>query len=196
MGRLGVWIWLAVFCAVLAWSALDPRDYFTWFLEVAPALIALPVLAVTRERFPLTPLVYLLILGHAIILMVGGHYTYAEVPLFEWLKEPLGWQRNNFDKLGHLAQGLVPAMVAREILVRLEVVDGAAWRNFFIVCFALALSAFYELVEWWAALATGDSAEAFLGIQGYTWDTQSDMGYALIGAVSAPLVQSVIESML
>ncbi len=181
---------MAVFCAVLAWSALDPRDYFTWFLEVAPALIALPVLAVTRERFPLTPLVYLLILGHAIILMVGGHYTYAEVPLFEWLKEPLGWQRNNFDKLGHLAQGLVPAMVAREILVRLEVVDGAAWRNFFIVCFALALSAFYELVEWWAALATGDSAEAFLGIQGYTWDTQSDMLYALIGAIAALVLLS------
>ena len=185
-----VWIWLLTFLAVLLWSAVEPKDYFTWFLEVTPALVALPVLVATRRRFPLTPLVYVLILGHAIILMVGGHYTYAEVPLFDWLREPMGWQRNNFDKLGHLAQGLVPAMVAREILVRLGVVNGAAWRNFFIVCFCLALSAFYELVEWWAALATGDSAEAFLGIQGYTWDTQSDMLYALIGTIAALVLLS------
>jgi len=178
-------IWLLIYLGVLAWSAIEPRDYFTWVLEVVPALVALPVLAATRRRFPLTPMVYVLILCHAIILMVGGHYTYAEVPLFDWLREPMGWQRNNFDKLGHLAQGLVPAMVARELLLRLNVVNGSAWRNFFIVCFCLALSAFYELVEWWAALATGDSAEAFLGIQGYTWDTQSDMLYALIGTLVA-----------
>jgi len=178
-------IWLLIYLGVLAWSAIEPRDYFTWFLEVVPALVALPVLAVTRRRFPLTPLVYVLILCHALILMVGGHYTYAEVPLFDWLREPMGWQRNNFDKLGHLAQGLVPAMVARELLLRLNVVNGAGWRTFFIICFCLALSAFYELVEWWAALATGDSAEAFLGIQGYTWDTQSDMLYALVGALVA-----------
>jgi putative membrane protein len=188
-----VWIWLLTFLAVLVWSAIEPRDYFTWFLEVTPALVALPVLIATRRRFPLTPLVYVLILGHAIILMVGGHYTYAEVPLFDWLREPMGWQRNNFDKLGHLAQGLVPAMVAREILVRLAIVNGPAWRNFFIVCFCLALSAFYELVEWWAALATGDSAEAFLGIQGYTWDTQSDMLYALIGTVAALVLLSRVH---
>jgi len=185
-----VWIWLLTFFAVLVWSAIEPRDYFTWFLEVMPALVALPVLIATRRQFPLTPLVYVLILGHAILLMVGGHYTYAEVPLFDWLREPMGWQRNNFDKLGHLAQGLVPALVAREILVRLAVVNGPAWRNFFIVCFCLALSAFYELVEWWAALATGDSAEAFLGIQGYTWDTQSDMLYALIGTIAALVLLS------
>jgi putative membrane protein len=188
-----VGLWLLTFVAVLVWSAIEPRDYFTWFLEVTPALVALPVLIATRRQFPLTPLVYVLILGHAIILMVGGHYTYAEVPLFDWLREPMGWQRNNFDKLGHLAQGLVPAMVAREILVRLAVVNGAAWRDFFIVCFCLAFSAFYELVEWWAALATGDSAEAFLGIQGYTWDTQSDMLYALIGSVAALVLLSRVH---
>jgi len=188
-----VWIWLLTFLGVLAWSAIEPRDYFTWILEVTPALVALPLLVATRRRFPFTPLVYVLILGHAIVLMVGGHYTYAEVPLFDWLREPMGWQRNNFDKLGHLAQGLVPAMVAREILVRLAVVNGAAWRNFFIVCFCLALSAFYELVEWWAALATGDSAEAFLGIQGYTWDTQSDMLYALIGTIAGLVLLSRVH---
>ena len=188
-----VGLWMLTFVAVLVWSAIEPRDYFTWFLEVTPALVALPVLIATRRRFPLTPLVYVLILGHAIILMVGGHYTYAEVPLFDWLREPMGWQRNNFDKLGHLAQGLVPAMVAREVLVRLAVVNGAAWRNFFVVCFCLALSAFYELVEWWSALATGDSAEAFLGIQGYTWDTQSDMLYALIGSLAALVLLSRVH---
>ena len=178
-------IWLLVFMGVLAWSAVEPKDYFTWFLEVVPALIALPLLAATRRRFPLTPLVYALILLHAIILMVGGHYTYAEVPLFDRLGELLGWQRNNYDKVGHFAQGLVPAMVARELLIRLQVVNGDAWRNFFIVCFCLALSAFYELVEWWAALASGDAADAFLGTQGYVWDAQSDMFYALIGALAA-----------
>ena len=185
MRYTAVSIWLLIYLGVLAWSAIEPRDYFTWVLEVVPALVALPVLAATRRRFPLTPMVYVLILCHALILMVGGHYTYAEVPLFDWLREPMGWQRNNFDKLGHLAQGLVPAMVARELLLRLNVVNGAGWRNFFIICFCLALSAFYELVEWWAALATGDSAEAFLGIQGYTWDTQSDMLYALVGTLVA-----------
>jgi putative membrane protein len=191
--RLTVWIWLLIFLGVLAWSAIAPKDYFTWFLEVSPALVALPVLAATRRRFPLTPLLYGLILVHAIILMVGGHYTYAEVPLFDWLREPLGWQRNNYDKLGHLAQGVIPAMLAREILVRRDIVNGVAWRNFFIICIALAFSAFYELLEWWAALATGESAEAFLGIQGYTWDTQSDMLYALMGAVLALLTLSSLH---
>ena len=191
--RLEPLILLVVALAALIVSGIDPYDRATWWLEVAPALIALVVLAATRRRFPLTTLVYVLILVHAIILMVGGHYTYAEVPLFDWLREPMGWQRNNFDKLGHLAQGLVPAMVAREILVRLAIVNGSAWRNFFIVCFCLALSAFYELVEWWAALATGDSAEAFLGIQGYTWDTQSDMLYALIGTIAALVLLSRVH---
>ena len=190
MRYAAVWIWLLIYFGVLAWSAIEPRDYFTWFLEVVAALVALPVLAVTRRRFPLTPLVYVLILGHAIILMVGGHYTYAEVPLFDWLREPLGWQRNNFDKLGHLAQGLVPAMVAREILLRKAVVNGRGWLNFYVVCFCLAFSAFYELIECQVALLSDEAADAFLGTQGYVWDTQSDMGWALLGAILSLLLLS------
>ncbi|MFP5506381.1 MAG: DUF2238 domain-containing protein [Gammaproteobacteria bacterium] len=178
-------LWLAAYCAVLIWSGIEPKDRFTWFLEVMPALIALPLLAFTRRRFPLTPLVYVLILLHCIVLMVGGHYTYAEVPLFDWLRDEFGLARNNYDKVGHFAQGFVPALVAREILIRLAVIRGAAWRNFFIVCFCLAVSAFYELIEWWVALASDEAAEAFLGTQGYVWDTQSDMGWALFGALLA-----------
>ncbi len=177
--------WLAVFLAVLIWSGIDPKDRLTWFLEVLPALIALVVLAITRKRFPLTPLVYGLILIHAIILMVGGHYTYAEVPLGDWLKDIAGLERNNYDKLGHFAQGFVPAMVAREILIRKRIINGAAWRDFFIVSFCLGFSAFYELIEWWVALLSDEAAEAFLGTQGYVWDTQSDMAWALTGAIAA-----------
>lgn len=178
-------VWLAVYWAVLIWSAIAPKDRFTWFLEVLPALIALPVLAFTRRRFPLTPLTWWLILAHCIVLMVGGHYTYAEVPLFDRLREIFDLARNNYDKVGHFAQGFVPALVAREIVIRLDVIRGAAWRNFFVVCFCLAVSAFYELIEWWVALASEQAAEAFLGTQGYAWDTQSDMGWALVGAVLA-----------
>lgn len=178
-------VWLAVYWAVLIWSAIAPKDRFTWFLEVLPALIALPVLAFTRRRFPLTPLTWWLILAHCIVLMVGGHYTYAEVPLFDRLREIFDLARNNYDKVGHFAQGFVPALVAREIVIRLDVIRGAAWRNFFVVCLCLAVSAFYELIEWWVALASEQAAEAFLGTQGYAWDTQSDMGWALLGAVLA-----------
>ncbi|HEY9199550.1 MAG TPA: DUF2238 domain-containing protein [Gammaproteobacteria bacterium] len=178
-------LWLAVYFTVLIWSAIDPKDGFTWFLEVFPALLALPILAFTRRRFPLTPLVYALLLAHAVVLMVGGHYTYAEVPLFDWLRDHFGLARNNYDKLGHFAQGFVPALLAREILIRLAVIRGAAWRNFFIVCFCLAVSACYELIEWWVALASEEAADAFLGTQGYAWDTQSDMGWALFGALLA-----------
>lgn len=185
MGSAQRLVWLAVYWAVLIWSAIAPKDRFTWFLEVLPALIALPVLAFTRRRFPLTPLTWWLILAHCIVLMVGGHYTYAEVPLFDWLREAFDLTRNNYDKVGHFAQGFVPALVAREIVIRLDVIRGAAWRNFFVVCFCLAVSAFYELIEWWVALASEQAAEAFLGTQGYAWDTQSDMGWALFGAVLA-----------
>ena len=178
-------LWVLAFLAVLIWSGIAPKDRTVWFLEAAPALIALPILALTRSRFPLTPLVYVLILVHAIILMVGAHYTYAEVPLFDWLRDSFDHARNNYDKLGHFAQGLVPAMVAREILIRNAVVRGPAWRNFFIVCFCLAVSAFYELIEWWVALLSAQGAESFLGTQGYAWDTQSDMAWALAGAVIA-----------
>ena len=182
--------WLVVFSSVFIWSAIGPRDVTTWALEVAPAIIALAVLAATARPFPLTPLVYLLILLHCVILMVGGHYTYAEVPAFDWIRDILDHQRNNYDKLGHLAQGFIPAMVAREILIRLQVINGRGWLNFLIICFCLAVSAFYELLEWWVALTSEQAAEAFLGTQGYVWDTQSDMMYALIGAIAALLLLS------
>jgi putative membrane protein len=178
-------LWLAIFLLVFVWSAIRPADTFTWFLEVAPAAIGLLVLLATRKSFPLTGLVYSLILVHCVILMVGAHYTYAEVPLFDWIQDVFGQARNNYDKLGHFAQGFIPAMVAREILLRKDVITGRAWLNFLVVCFCLALSAFYELIEWAVAEITAGSAEAFLGTQGYIWDTQSDMAFALTGAVAA-----------
>ena len=180
--------WLTVFFLVLGWSAINPKDYLTWALEVAPAVIGLIVMAVTYNSFRLTPLLYFLILLHCIVLIVGGHYTYAEVPLFDYLQPILGFERNNYDKLGHFMQGFVPALIGREILIRKKVVASAVWRNFFIVCFCLAFSAFYELVEWAVAIAAGAGSEAFLGTQGYEWDTQSDMGFALLGSVLALLL--------
>jgi len=179
--------WLAIFLATLAWSAVAPHDRFTWWLEVLPALIALAVLVATRRRFPLTPLLYWLVLAHCLILMVGGHYTYAEVPLGDWLRELVGGERNNYDKLGHLAQGFVPAIAAREVLLRLKVVRGRAWLVVFVLSLCMAISALYELIEWGAALASDGAAESFLGTQGYAWDTQSDMAWALGGATLALL---------
>ena len=178
-------LWLFIFLAVLIWSGINPKDTFTWLLEVLPALIALVLLIITRKSFRLTPLVYLLILVHSIILMIGGHYTYAEVPLFDTLGEYLGSTRNNYDKLGHFAQGFIPAMVAREILIRKRIVSGRGWLNFVIICICLAISALYELIEWWIALLSDEAADSFLGTQGYVWDTQSDMAFALIGAITA-----------
>lgn len=178
-------LWLLIFGSALLWSGIQPKDQLTWLLEVFPALVGVAVLGWTYQRFRLTPMVYILILAHSIILMVGGHYTYAEVPLFDWLTEMFNWSRNNYDKLGHLAQGLVPAMIAREVIVRKQIVRGVAWQNFFIISVCLALSAVYELLEWWVALISEQAADAFLGKQGYVWDTQSDMMYAFIGAVLA-----------
>jgi putative membrane protein len=177
--------WIGIFMAVLIWSGIGPKDYMTWCLEVAPAVIGGLVLWFTRDRFPLTTLVYVLILIHCIILMVGGHYTYAEVPLGEWAREVFDGSRNNYDKLGHFVQGFIPAMIARELVIRLGIFNSERWRNFFIVCFCLAFSAFYELIEWWVALLSDEAADAFLGTQGYVWDTQSDMGWALFGTVAA-----------
>ncbi|MEJ2383438.1 MAG: DUF2238 domain-containing protein [Xanthomonadales bacterium] len=177
--------WVAVFVTVLAWSAWAPHDYPTWWLEVLPALAGLVILAGTRRAFPLTSLAYALILAHAVILMIGGHYTYAEVPLGDWFRDWTGGTRNNYDKLGHFAQGFVPAIIAREILVRLRVVTRRGWLAVIVVALCLAISAFYELIEWWVALLSGTAAEAFLGTQGYVWDTQSDMFYAFIGATMA-----------
>jgi putative membrane protein len=187
---LARFLWFAIFFGVLCWSAIDPKDYFTWFLEVVPALIALVVMGVTYKRFPLTTMLYILILAHAIVLMVGGHYTYAEVPLFDDFKEWFGFERNNYDKVGHFMQGFVPVMVAREIVIRKEVFSTRVWMNFFIVSFVLAFSAFYELIEWAVAEISGEGAEAFLGTQGYVWDTQSDMAWALFGAIVALILLS------
>ncbi len=178
-------IWLAIFFIVLAWSGWKPHDYPTWWLEVTPALVALVVLALTRTRFPLTPLAYWLILVHAMILMVGGHYTYAEVPAGDWVSEWMGWSRNNYDKLGHLAQGFIPAIVIREVLIRNRVVAKRGWLSFIVVSICLAISAFYELIEWWVALLSAEAADSFLGTQGYVWDTQSDMFWAMCGACLA-----------
>ena len=182
--------WIAVFLLVLTWSAIEPADRLTWWMEVIPAILGLGVLLVTRQRFPLSGLVYFLILIHAVILMVGGHYTYAEVPVGDWLSSLTGGERNNYDKLGHLAQGFVPVMIAREIMIRNKVVAVRGWLTFLLLCIVLALSAFYELIEWWAALLSGEAADAFLGTQGYIWDTQSDMLWALSGAVLALLTLS------
>ena len=183
-------LWTLSFFAVLIWSGIAPKDYPTWGLEVAPAIIGFIVLALTRKPFPLTPLVYTLILLHCWILMVGGHYTYAEVPLFDTIKELFNQSRNNYDKVGHFAQGFVPALVCREIIIRLNVISGKYFTHFFTLCFVLALSAFYELIEWWVALLSDDAADAFLGTQGYVWDTQSDMMWALIGGISALVLLS------
>ena len=164
---------MLIFSAVFIWSAINPKDYFTWMLEVLPSIVVLATQLFTYQRFTLI---------HCIILMVGGHYTYAEVPLFDNL---FGMVRNNYDKLGHLAQGFVPAMVAREILIRKQVVQGRWWLVIFVISFCLGFSAFYELIEWWVALLSCTGAEAFLGTQGYEWDTQADMAFALLGAVMA-----------
>jgi len=176
------YLWLGIFFGVLVWSGIEPKDRLTWVLEAGPAIIGLLVMAKTRISFPLTPLLYFWILVHCIVLMVGAKYTYAEVPLFDWISELFGWERNNYDKVGHFMQGFVPALLAREILLRKKLVNADGWRNFIILSICLAFSAFYELIEWWAALLIGEDADAFLGTQGYVWDTQSDMAWALLGA--------------
>ena len=159
-------------------------------MEVIPALLGFVILLMTRQRFPLTGLVYILILIHAVILMVGGHFTYAEVPAGDWLRDLIGGDRNNYDKLGHFAQGFVPVILAREIMIRNTVVAVRGWLTFLLLCVVLAFSAFYELIEWWAALLSAEAAEAFLGTQGYVWDTQSDMLWALCGAILGLLALS------
>lgn len=180
--------WLALVLAVLVWSGVGPRDRFTWFLEVAPVLIGLPVLALSWRRFPFTPLLCGLMAMHAVILMVGGHYTYAEMPLFNWLRDALELSRNHYDRVGHVAQGFVPAMIAREILLRRSPLGPGKWLFFLVTCVCLAISAFYEMLEWWVAVASGDQAVAFLATQGDVWDTQWDMFLALLGAVSSQLL--------
>jgi putative membrane protein len=186
-------LWLFIYAVVLIWSGINPKDYFTWFLEVLPALIGFVIIAATYPRFKLTPLTYLLILIHCIILMVGGHYTYAEVPLFNWVRDSFHMERNNYDKIGHLAQGFVPAIISREILLRKEVIMHNKWMIFIVICICLAISAFYELIEWWAALLSGAAADAFLSTQGDVWDTQSDMALALVGTILALVLLSKVH---
>ena len=178
---------LAVVLAVLLWSAVQPKDRFTWWLEVSPVLVVLPLLIVTGRRFPLTPLLYVAIAVHMAILMVGGHYTYAEMPLFNWLRDELHLARNHYDRVGHLAQGFVPALAAREILLRRTPLRPGGWLFILVVCVCLAVSAAYELIEWGVAEASGDEAVAFLATQGDPWDTQKDMALALLGSVLAQL---------
>ena len=178
---------LAAIIIALVVSGWRPYDRLTWLLEVTPVLIALPLLVVTRDRYPLTTLLYVLIFAHALVLILGGAYTYARVPLGHWVQEAFGLSRNPYDKLGHFVQGFVPAIIAREILLRGGHVRGPRMTAFLCVCVALAISAMYELIEWWSALALGQGADEFLGTQGDSWDTQSDMFLALIGAVTALL---------
>jgi putative membrane protein len=184
---------LVLVLAVLLWSGIAPADRFTWVMEVFPVLIAVPVLLATYKRFRFTPLVYTLIAIHASILMLGGKYTYAEVPLGFWMERVFGFTRNNYDRIGHFAQGFVPALVAREILSRNSPLKGSRWLPFLVICFCLAFSAFYEFIEWWTALAKGASADAFLGTQGDPWDTQWDMFYAFIGAITGLVLLSRVH---
>jgi len=188
--KTGFIVWILIYMIVFIWSAVEPKDFFTWVLEVLPAMIGAVLMALTYKSFRLTPMLYILILAHMIILMVGGHYTYAEVPLFDSLSEIMGWSRNNFDKLGHFMQGFEPAILAREILIRNHAVNGKGWLNLFILSICLGFSALYELIEWQVALWSKEAADSFLGTQGYVWDTQSDMGYALVGAITALLLLS------
>jgi putative membrane protein len=178
---------LCVGLALVAFSGFHPNDRFTWFLEVLPILVAVPVLVATYARFPLTPLLYRLIFLHAVILMVGGHYTYAEVPIGFWAQDLFGFARNHYDRLGHFAQGFVPAILAREILLRCTPLQPGKWMFFLVACVCLAVSAGYELFEWGTALVTGEASDAFLGTQGDVWDTQWDMLLALIGSVLSQL---------
>jgi putative membrane protein len=159
-------VWLTIYFLGLGWSAIHPHDYFTWLLEASPALLGV------------------------LIFFIGAHYTYAQVDTFKFIRDFFGWQRNNYDKLGHFAQGFVPAIIAREILIRKNVINGRGWLNLFVLSICLAFSALYELFEWGVAVVTGDSAESFLGTQGYVWDTQSDMAFALLGAILSLVIFS------
>ncbi len=182
--------YLVLVLLALGLSALKPEDGLTWWLEAAPVLVALPLLLFTRQRFPLTPLLYTLIFLHALVLILGAHYTYAKVPLGFWVQESFGLARNHYDRLGHFMQGFEPAILAREILIRKAVVKRGGWLTLFVLSVCLAFSACYEFIEWFAALVNGQAAEAFLGTQGDVWDTQWDMFLCLIGAVAALLLLS------
>jgi putative membrane protein len=191
-GRLGAGL-VALVLVVLVWSGVRPHDRFTWFMEVFPVLIGLPAVLLTHRRFPLTSLLWVLLAIHACILMLGGKYTYAEVPIGNWVRDTFGLARNHYDRLGHFAQGFVPAILAREILWRRSPLRGSRWLPLVVVSICLAFSACYEFIEWWTALISGEGATAFLGTQGDPWDTQWDMFLALVGATTALLTLSAVH---
>lgn len=179
-------ILLVLFASAL--SGIEPADRLTWVLEITPVFIGLPLALITRRAFPLTPLLYRLLAIHALILILGAHYTYAATPPGFWAQDLFGFERNHYDRLGHFAQGFIPAILAREILLRCSPLKSGAWLFFIVVCICLAFSALYELMEWWAAAAGGEAAHEFLGTQGDPWDTQWDMFLAMVGAVSSLLL--------
>jgi len=185
-----IWGLLTGFFLIALWSIIRPHDLFTWFLEATPALIALVILAVTYKTFPLSNLAYVLIWLHSIVLLIGAHYTYAEVPLFNWIRDTYHTHRNSYDGIGHFAQGFVPAIVAREVLLRKTPLKRGWWLTFIVVCVVFAFSAFYELIEWWVSLASGSAGDAFLGGQGDIWDTQKDMALCLVGSILSLLFLS------
>lgn len=188
-----IYFLLSIFFISLLASVINPKEGFTCFLEVIPAIIGFLILAFTFKNFRFTNFTYTLILIHCIILFIGGHYTYAEVPFFDYIKEVFHQSRNNYDKVGHFAQGLVPAMIIRELFIRKQVIQNQSFFNFIIVSICLAISAAYEFIEWFVSIATGDGGDAFLGTQGYVWDTQSDMLFATIGAIVGLILFSKIQ---
>jgi len=188
-----IYFLVRIFFISLVASVINPKEGFTCFLEVIPAIIGFLILAFTFKKFRFTNFTYTLILIHCIILFIGGHYTYAEVPFFDYIKEVFHQSRNNYDKVGHFAQGLVPAMIIRELFIRKKVIANQSFFNFIIVSICLAISAAYEFIEWFVSIATGDGGDAFLGTQGYVWDTQSDMLFATIGAIVGLILFSKIQ---
>jgi putative membrane protein len=191
-----LYTYLALLTLLLIWSGINPKEQFTWFLEVLPAVVGVVVLALTFKRFKFTNFVYNLIFIHCVILIFGGKYTYAEVPLFNYFQEIFNQSRNNYDKLGHFAQGFVPAFITRELLIRKNVVNGKKWLSFIVVCIVMAISVTYEFIEWFVSIYTGNGGDAFLGTQGYVWDTQSDMLFATIGASLGLLIFSKLHNKL
>lgn len=181
---------LAALAVVFVWSVMRPHDLFTWLLEALPVIIGLPILLLTCRRFPLSRLAYGLLLIHAVILLVGAHYTYAEMPLFSWLRDTYDLDRNYYDRLGHIAQGFIPAIVVREILLRQSPLQPGKWLGLIVLSICLAISALYEMLEWWVAVASGSDAVAFLATQGDVWDTQWDMFLCLLGAIASLILLS------
>lgn len=189
-----IYFLLVLFFISLITSIINPKEVFTCFLEIIPAIIGVLILVFTFKKFRFTNFTYTLILVHCMILFIGGHYTYAEVPFFDYIKDIFHQSRNNYDKVGHFAQGLVPAMIIRELFIRKNVISNKSFFNFIIVSICLAISAAYEWIEWGVSIATGDGGDAFLGTQGYVWDTQSDMLFATIGAITGLFLFSKIQN--